>query len=360
MLTVSEIIAELDNIAPLHLADEGDPIGLQVGSRGSEVSRVRVCVDTCPRVIDKALQQGADLIAAHHPLIYAPLKSVTDGDPVSETVAKLVRAGASLYVMHTNLDAAPGGINDALAARLDLRDTVLMTPRKRDQFYKIVVFVPEEALGAVQHAMTQAGAGVIGNYTYCSFRVSGTGTFLPGDDAQPHVGTPGTLEEVEEYRLEMLCSATCRDAVIEAMLTAHPYEEAAYDVYPLANQPSAHGFGRVGDLPEPAKLSAFAETVRLALQPACLKVVGQSDRLISRVAVCGGGGSGLFRDAIGLGADVYVTGDTKHHDVLTAEALGLAIIDAGHFETERPGVIALSDRLTDLLAGSGIDVAYVE
>jgi dinuclear metal center YbgI/SA1388 family protein len=361
MPTVSDIITQLDQIAPPHLAETGDPIGLHVGSRTNEVRKVRVCVDTCPRVVDAALAQGADLIVSHHPLIYTPLKSITDGDPVAGTAAKLVRANASLFALHTNFDSAPGGINDALASRLGLRETVVMVPRALEQFYKIVVFVPEEALDQVRDIMAEAGAGVIGNYTCCSYRTLGAGTFVPNEQAQPYIGNHGSLEEVEEYRLEMLCSESRREAVIAALLAAHPYEEPAYDIYLLANQPTGGqscGFGRVGNLPEPASLADFAAFVRGALQLAHLKLSGDPDKLITRVAVMGGGGSGYYPDAIRLGAEVYVTGDTKHHDILTAEALGLAMIDAGHFETERPGVIELAARLS--ASFPEVEVAYIE
>jgi dinuclear metal center YbgI/SA1388 family protein len=360
VLKVSDFIAKLEEIAPPWLAEEGDRIGLQVGDPNANARVLRVCVDACPRVIDSALGQGADLIVSHHPLIYTPLLSVTADDPVAQTVAALVRKGASLYVMHTNYDSAPDGVNDCLAAALGLADTVLMTPRKRDQFHKIAVFVPEGAVGPVRDAMAQAGAGVISSYTYCSFYTPGTGTFLPGDQTQPHKGTPGAMEEVEEYRLEMLCSGACLGAVIVAMRAAHPYEEVAYDVYPLANEPSAFGFGRVGDLDTPMPLSEYAEIVREALRLSCLKIVGQPDRIIKRVAVGAGGCSSLYADAARLGADLYVTGDTKHHDMLAAEALGMAMIDAGHFETERPGMVALVDRIIQALPGHEIDVAYVE
>lgn len=359
MITVARVVEELERIAPPWLAEEGDAIGLQIGGMENEVHRVRVCVDASPRVVDMALEQQADLIVSHHPLIYTPLKSVVSGDPVAQTVASLIRAEASLCVMHTNYDSAPGGVNDVLASELGLTESVLMTPRKQTLLYKIAVFVPEEALESVRDAMSAAGAGVIGDYTHCSFRTAGTGTFLPTDEARPHVGTVGRLEETSEYRLEMLVSDTARDSVIAAMLAVHPYEEVAYDVYHLANEPERFGFGRVGALESPVSLADFAVTVRSKLQPAAMKVTGDAAKLIRRVAVGAGGCSGLFSDAVALGADVYVTGDTKHHDVLAAESLGMAVIDAGHFETEQPGMVMLADRLAAAFSGHEIEVSYV-
>lgn len=360
MISVQDIIAEMERIAPAWLAEDGDRIGLQVGSPGSEARTVCVCVDPSPKALGAALDRKAGLIIAHHPLIYHPLASLTGQDFVSAAVIRLVQAGAALFVAHTNLDSAPGGVNDCLAAALGLADTELMVPRRQEQFYKIAVFVPEEALEAVRNAMADAGAGVIGEYSHCSFRVSGTGSFLPSGKAKPYTGEPGRLEEVPELRLEMLCAGTRKDAVVEAMAAAHPYEEAAFDVYPLANEPVRYGFGRVGGLAEPVKLADFAERVRAALLPACLKVAGDPERMVKRVAALGGGGSQAYTDALRCGADVYVTGDTRHHDVLAAEAEGMAVIDAGHFETERPGMLDLARRLKDRFSGHGIDVAYVE
>lgn len=359
-MLISELVEMLDVIAPPALADEGDPIGLQVGDPSGEARRVCVAVDASGPVIDLALARGADVLVAHHPLIYTPLRSLSAGDPVVEQALKLVRAGAALFVLHTNYDTVPGGINDALAAKLGVIDTTPLTNRKQDRLYKVVVFVPSEAVEGVRDAMAAAGAGVIGQYTHCSFRAPGFGSFTPHAGANPYVGSAGRLEEVEEFRLEMVCAHSRLDRVVSGMRAAHPYEEVAYDLYELANEPLRFGYGRVGSLERDTTVAEFAQKVREALALEHVKTTGDPNRMVRTIAVLGGGGSSLYREAAHAGAEVFVTGDVKHHDALNANALGVAVIDAGHFETERPGMQALAERLTTSLAALGVEVEYVE
>jgi len=360
MTTIADFVDELEEIAPPDLAETDDRIGLQVGDHSHETRKVCVSVDTSPAVIDLAIQRKSDLLVAHHPLIYTPLTSLAEDDPVARRVTKLVRAQTALYVMHTNYDSAPGGINDVLAARLDVLDCEPLTTLKADPYVKLSVFVPEEAVEDVRNAMADAGAGMIGQYTHCSFRTPGVGSFVPMPAAHPHTGSIGKLEEVEEYRLEMICAASWAGEVIAAMLETHPYDEVAYDVYELANEPIRYGYGRVGTLDDRVSLADFAAKVKSVLGLDHVKVSGRNDKSIRRVALCGGGGSSLFREAAQAGADVYVTGDTKHHDLLDADAIGLAMIDAGHFDTEKPGMVALAERLGRTFAGSGIEIEYIE
>ncbi len=359
MLKVSDIIAELDRIAPPDLADAGDHVGLHVGDPDAEVRRICVVVDTSDPVIDEVIARKADLVVAHHSLIYPPLQAVTT-HPLARRVAKLIRANTSVFVMHTNYDSVPGGINDVLARKLGVVGCEPLTTRNTDPFFKIVVFVPEESVERVRNAMADAGAGVIGQYTHCSFRSPGTGTFVPLPGSQPYIGDTGRLEEVEEYRLEMVCAGSWVEGVVQAMLEKHPYDEVAYDLYELANEPIRYGYGRVGVLEEPMALGAFLERVKTALEMPYARAWGDMEKQVKRVAMCGGSGSSLFQEAASAGADVYVTGDTKHHDRLDAGALGLAMIDAGHFETEKPGMVALTDRLNKTFAGSGVEIEYVE
>ncbi|MCE5199045.1 Nif3-like dinuclear metal center hexameric protein [bacterium] len=361
MTTVADVVEYLENIAPSDLAAEGDPVGLQAGRLASIVNKLYVSVDTSPPVIDKAIEMGADMIVAHHPLIYTPLASLAeDGTIAAKSVVKLIRAHAALYVMHTNWDMAPGGVNDVLANVLGVIGCIPLTNISQDTFYKIVVFVPDEAVEPVRNAMAEAGAGRIGQYTHCSFRVKGTGSFVPLPMADPYVGDIGKLAEVDEYRLEMVCVGSWVQNVLEAMVEKHPYDQVAYDVYELTNEPVIYGYGRVGNLREPMSLEEFAEHVRVTLGVKYIKIAGDTEKPIKRVAVCGGSGSSQFKEAAALGADAYVTGDTKHHDILDANALGLAVIDAGHFETEKPAMVLLADMLKKQYAGNGVNVEYIE
>lgn len=358
-MKLKDIIRDLEEIAPPILADDGDKIGLQVGSVESDIARISVAVDPTFSVIDSAIEHGANLLISHHPLIYTPLETLAAGKPTADRIIKLISSGVALYVLHTNYDSVDGGINDVLAERLGVRVTGLLTTTRRERKFKVAVFTPAKAISAVRDAMAEAGAGVIGNYTHCSFRAEGTGTFLPLSEAQPHVGSVGKLEAAPEFRLEMLAPEWRLGAVLDAMVSNHPYEEVAYDVYPLENEPYAYGYGRIGTLSEAIKLSEFRERVGDALDSRETRMVGKPDRPIETVALCGGGGRHLIRDAAAKGADVYVTGDVGHHDFLDADMLGLAVIDAGHYETERPGMVALAERLGRMYREESLTVEFL-
>jgi dinuclear metal center YbgI/SA1388 family protein len=358
-LKITDIIRDLEEIAPPRLADDGDNIGLQIGDASNDVLKVVVAVDPTLSVVDHAINTGTDLIICHHPLIYTPIKTLALGSPTADVIVKLIKAGISLYVMHTNYDAAAGGVNDVLAEVLGVRDARLLVTRHHERQLKVAVFTPYEALDKVRDAMAEAGAGVIGNYTHCSFRTEGTGTFKPLPEAQPYIGEIGKLEEALEYRLEMIVPEWKLSQVIDAMISVHPYEEVAYDVYVLANQPKAYGYGRIGRLENPMKLSDFRSSVEKALESHQIRMVGRSDKQVQMVAVCSGAGKSFISDAHTAGADVYVTADVGYHDFAAAEALGLAVIDAGHYETERPAMQALYRLLMQKYDGQRISVQFV-
>ena len=232
-MKLSEIIPLLEEIAPPEYAKPDDAIGLQIGDPDQDVRRVIVTVDVTPAVVGEAIRRSADLLVAHHPLVsvkYAPLASIRLDVYPQSLVYKLVNAGTALYVMHTNYDAAAGGINDVLAERLGVVDTKVLEPTYAGKMFKLVTFVPGEAVDAVRDALAEAGAGVIGNYSHCSFQSPGTGTFKPMPGAEPYVGKVGELEKAPEFRLEVLVPEAGLHDAISALLAAHPYEEVAYDV----------------------------------------------------------------------------------------------------------------------------------
>lgn len=359
-MRVGDIVEWLEAAAPRWMADEGDPGGLEVGDPSADASRVCFAVDASMPVIDKAVAQGAQMLVIHHPIIFNPVSTLAAGNPLADRLTKLIRAGIAVYSMHTNLDTAPGGNSDVLAELLGLQNTSPLTNRRQDTLHKIAVFVPVESVNVVRDAMAAAGAGRIGDYSHCSFRSAGTGAFVPLDGAHPYIGDVGKLEEVEEYRLEMVCPGSMLGTVTEAMLSAHPYEEVAFDVYRLANEPIKFGFGRVGTLEKPVSLRKFAERVRSALDLGCMRVAGDTEREISRVAICPGSGTRYASDALRVGADAYVAGELKHFDILDANSQGMAMIDAGHFETEKPGMVALSARLEAEMRTAELQVGYIE
>jgi len=326
----NEVIQAMEKIAPPELAWPKDPIGLQLGDPDKEVKGILVTLDVNEEVVDEAISRGANWIVTHHAVIYRPLQTIRTDEPAGRVVAKLLAYGIQVYCAHTNLDAAVGGVNDALAEKLGLNNLEVLIPTHEEKWKKLVVFVPEDHHDPVLQAVCEQGAGWIGNYSHCTFNVEGTGTFYPQEGAQPFIGQQGKLERVKEVRLETIVPESLQQAVIEAMLQAHPYEEVAYDVYPLDLRGKVQGFGRIGELEEPMTLKQLALHAKQAFGLEGLRVVGELGKTVRKVAVLGGSGGRYFSDAKNKGADVYITGDVDYHVAQDALAAGLSIIDPGH------------------------------
>jgi dinuclear metal center YbgI/SA1388 family protein len=325
-----DLIKAMESYAPSALAVEKDRIGLQVGDPQAEVRKVLVTLDVNEEVVDEAIRIGANWIVAHHAVIFHPLKEIRTDEPAGRMFAKLLAHGIHVYIAHTNLDAAEGGVNDALADRLGLTGTKVLIGYKQDALKKLVVTVPVAHHEAVLNAISRAGAGWIGNYSHCTFNVEGTGTFLPRDGANPFIGQTGELEKVKEIRLETIMPASIEKRVLEAMFKAHPYEEVAYDIYPLDLKGEPLGFGRIGSLPETMKLDEFARFVKDAFECDGVRVVGDPEKEIRKVAILGGSGGRYLRDVKRQGADVYITGDVDYHTAQEAMDLGISLVDPGH------------------------------
>jgi len=347
---VADIVGLINRISPPHLAEDWDNVGLQVGDTGAPVRRVLVCLDVEHAAIVEAERLGADLIVCHHPLIFRPLKRLTLSDAPGSIIYRAIQKNIAIVAAHTNLDRSVDGLNDWLAAQLGLGAVTPLERPRSDGYYKLVVYVPSGHEGAVMEALFAAGAGHIGAYDRCSFRTSGTGTFRGGTDTDPFIGSPGAHEEAEELRLETIIPVHLRERIITRMIKAHPYEEVAYDLIPLANPVTGPGLGRIGFLSDKLSLDSFARQVKTALNVAAVRVVGSADQLIGKVAVCGGGGMVTYADALRQGADCLVSGDIKFHDALRARADGMALIDAGHFGTEKIMIKKMAERLTSLVA----------
>ncbi|ERI09897.1 Nif3-like dinuclear metal center hexameric protein [Aneurinibacillus aneurinilyticus] len=324
------IIQYFEEFAPKHLAMEGDKIGLQVGTLQKEVKKVMVALDVLEEVVDEAIAEGVDLIIAHHAVIFRPLKNLRTDLPAGRLYEKLIKHDIAVYVAHTNLDVAEGGINDLMAEALGLADVDILEKWHEQKLKKIVVYVPLSHADAVRDAMSQAGAGSIGQYSHCTFGVRGTGTFMPGEGADPYIGEQGKIEEVEEMRIETIMPEDIQARVVKAMIKAHPYEEVAYDIYPVEQAGAALGIGRIGKLKESVTLREFAEHVKVAFDVTGVRAVGNLDTVVQKVAVLGGDGNSFVSKAMFRGADVLVTGDIYYHTAHDAMAGGLSIIDPGH------------------------------
>jgi dinuclear metal center YbgI/SA1388 family protein len=347
LVYVAQIAEAVERIAPLSLAEEWDNCGLQVGDPEAQAERILIALTPLPEVFGEAEEKGADFLLFHHPLIFDPLKTIVTSSYPGGLLVRAIRNGHAVYAAHTNYDAAPAGVSVALAGALGLGGPLrVLSPR--GALRKLVVFVPEESVGAVAKALAEVGAGVIGDYTECTFRIRGTGTFRGGDETNPYLGEKGRLEKVEEVRMETVVPAHTVDCAIEAATAAHPYEEMALDVYPIEGSPDGYGYGRLGTLPDPLTAGELREHVSESLGfPS--RLVADPGLRIETVAVLGGSGGSFIPEAAASGVQAYVTGDIDYHDALLAESLGLTMIDAGHAATELPSLEPLALRLAELV-----------
>lgn len=354
--TVGGWVAAVDALVPERTAEHWDHVGLQVGDPAAAVTAVLLCLDVTDGTLDEAAARGAELVLAHHPLLFRPLERLTPATAAGRLALRAARAGIAVMAAHTNLDRAVPGTTDPIATVLGLRDVRALEPAAPPPGparVKLVTFVPAAATAAVLAALADTGAGRIGAYEACAFRVPGTGTFRPQAGAAPAVGERGVLNEVVEDRVEVVVPAAALPAVVAALRAAHPYEEVAWDAVPLLELPPAGrgpGVGLVGDLPAPLRLRDVADALALGLPAPGLRVAGDLDAPVRRVAACGGAGDAYVDAAIAADADVYVTGDLRHHPALDARTLGLAVVDAGHFAVEAAALPAFRERLAAVAA----------
>jgi dinuclear metal center YbgI/SA1388 family protein len=345
MLTIANVIDYLEQFAPTSLAADWDNVGLLLGDRSAQVERVMTCLTVTPESAAEAVESAAQLVVTHHPILFRPVKKLTTATPEGRTLLALIRAGIAVYCPHTAFDNTHGGINELLANRLSLMDLAPLRAREGARQCKIVVFVPDADLARVSDALFAAGTGRIGQYSECSFRLSGTGTFFGSDASNPTIGQKGRREEVSEWRLEAICPEADVPRAVAALRQAHSYEEPAYDVFPLRPAPSPLGEGRVGRLPAPLALSEFAHKVKATLNAGWVHTVGLGDTAVERVAIACGAGGEFLADAVRARADALLTGEIRFHDFLAARAQDLALVLPGHYATERPGIEDLAGRL---------------
>ena len=350
MATVQDIIKILEQWYPPQLAESWDRIGLQVGSRSREVKTIYLTLDVDLAAVKQAVKMQADLILSHHPFLFSPLHHLTEPDAKTEIVKLLLKHDISVYVMHTNLDYAPGGTCHYLAGLMGLLKIKPLASLDTMKFKKIAVFVPESHILKVSTAMFSAGAGIIGDYTDCSFRLKGSGSFRGSRDSNPFSGKPGVFETVEEIRLEVMVPEHLVNAVIGALRGAHPYEEPAYDIYPLENTHPKASQGVYGQLPKPIKLGSFGMQLKKNMKLDALRMVGDSNTLIKSVAVVTGSGGDFIKAALRRKCDVLVTGDLKYHQSMDALTDGLNLLDVGHYPSEAIYLPELERRLKEYLS----------
>jgi dinuclear metal center YbgI/SA1388 family protein len=356
---VRDLINLIESYFPLYLAESWDNPGLQIGSPDQQIQRVIISLDLDTDILELARRERADMIVTHHPLFFRPIKSIHFEQPAGGLIKSLIKSNITVYSAHTNLDAGEIGLSQVLAEKLGLQEIAPLDNYRREELFKVVVYVPVSHQAELRSAMSQAGAGHIGKYSECSFRSQGKGTFRPGEDARPFVGERGRLEEVEECRLEMVLYKQDLGKVLAAMEKAHPYEEAAYDIYRLENESRVYSMGRKGWLKEPLELRKMAQLAKHAFKLDSVRVSGDLDKEVQSIAVVSGSGAGFIEQAIKQNMDALVTGDIKYHEAKDAAAQGLAIIDAGHQGTEQIVSHYLGQLLSESSRKMGWEIAFI-
>ena len=368
MPTVAQLADHLERFAPTHTAAEWDNVGLLLGDPAASADRIMTCLTVTPDVMAEAVAERANLIVSHHPILFRGAKQLVAGHGDGQVVLPLARAGIAGYSRHTAFDNCPGGINDILCRKLGVLNPVPLRPRDSTRTFKLVVFVPDSDLAKVSDALFEAGAGTIGKYEQCSFRLAGKGTFFGTDGTNPTVGQKGRREDVDEWRLEVVVHEAKLTAVLKALRAAHSYEEPAFDVYPLSNanpivgrgadsyeEPAfdvyplkpgrGGGEGRIGELSQTTTLGELASRAKRELTANSTQVVGDAAKLVRRVAIACGAAGEFLADSLRAGADTFLTGELRFHDALAARTAGIGVLIPGHYATERPAIEELASRL---------------
>jgi dinuclear metal center YbgI/SA1388 family protein len=328
-----EITNFLEQIAPLNYQEDYDNSGLIVGNANEEVKAALVALDCTEEVVDEAIAKGCNLIITHHPIVFKGLKRFNGKNYVERVVMKAIKNDIALYAIHTNLDSVHNGVNAEICKRLGVVNFSALAP-KIGLLKKLVTFCERKDAENLRNALFAAGAGNISNYSDCSFNIEGLGTFKGNENSNPTLGEPGVREYAEETRIEVIFNTQNQRRILTALFDSHPYEEVAYDIYRLENELQTVGSGMVGYLQEEMNCNDFLKMVKTNMQASVLRHTAQLDRKIKKVAVCGGSGSFLLKNAIAAGADAFVTADFKYHEFFDAEGK-IMIVDIGHFESEQ-------------------------
>lgn len=342
-MKIKDIIHCIETFAPLALQESYDNAGLIVGDSGKEFSKGLVCIDITDKVIDEAIKKGCNLIVSHHPLIFGGISKITNNSFSGKCIIKAIKNDVAIYAVHTNLDNIINGVNAILCKKLGLINCKILKPRK-NILKKLVTFCPADYTEKVRKALFESGAGHIGNYDCCSFNAGGTGSFRALENANPFVGEVDKLHYEKEVRIETIYPSYIENKIVQALLSSHPYEEVAYDLIPLDNAFNKAGEGMIGELEEIIGPMEFLQKIKSVTQTGAIRHSEILKQKIRKVAVCGGAGGFLVKDAIAAGADIFVTADLKYHQFFDGQS-GIIIADIGHFESEQFAMEILVDFL---------------
>ena len=355
MPKIKALIDSLEALAPPAYQEGYDNAGLILGDSSTNLTGVLLSLDCTEAVIEEAILKGCNLVVAHHPIVFKGLKKLNGKNYVERTIIKAIQNKVAIYAIHTNLDHVSEGVNSMIAARLGLQNLKILAP-KRQLLQKLTFFVPNQHEVRVLESLYAAGAGKIGNYSECSFRTGGEGTFRPGEGANPYAGQVGELERAAELRVELMFPAHLEKKVMQALRQSHPYEEVAYYLQALENENQEVGAGAIGELAEPMETIEFLAHLKKSMSVSVIKHTASAQKTIRRVAVCGGAGSFLLPNALAARADAFVTADFKYHEFFDAENQ-IVICDIGHYESEVGTKQLLHDYLSKIFGNFALHLS---
>ncbi|MDR0660181.1 MAG: Nif3-like dinuclear metal center hexameric protein [Prevotellaceae bacterium] len=344
-MKVAEIGSILEEFAPLYYQESYDNSGLLVGDPNAVIESALLCIDVTEQIIDEAISNDHKLIISHHPLIFKGLKSITDHNSIERIVVKAIKNDIAIYAAHTNLDSVNRGVSAKMCDKLGIKNYSILSPLP-NSLLKLVVFVPNSHEDVVRTALFEVGAGHIGNYDCCSYNLNGRGTFRAGEGTNPFVGKQGKLHTEEEVRIEAICPKQIISTVIKALVSSHPYEEPAYDIYPLENSLPQAGLGMIGKLDKAMPVNDFLVLLKSTFNASSIRYTAPVKDHIEHVAVCGGSGFSLMYDAIANKADIFITADIKYHQFFEAEGK-ITLADIGHYESEQFTVEIVQELLSE-------------
>lgn len=350
MYLLNEVIHVLEEIAPPSLAESWDNVGLMIGSKNQKVSKILCALDLNEEVIEEALKEQAQCIVTHHPMFFKPLHKIDLDDPQGRLIKKLILHDLSVYTLHTNYDVAVGGVNDLLCEKLKLQNTQVLHISQEEHLYKVAVYVPETHYERFRNSIIAQDVCQLGEYKGCTFTLQGEGSFIPLEGSTPYLGKRGQLEKIQERKIEFVTRFRQLDKVKKLIAREHPYEEPAFDIYPLWHPKEVQGLGRYGELKEAVSLEEWVTTLKKVFNLSHIRMTKAQHAVIKKVALCSGSGASLIQAASKV-AEVYVTGDIKFHDAQLARDLGLTVCDIGHYASENSAMKELALRLNNKLPG---------
>ena len=356
-MTVQEVVDTINSFAPLSYQESYDNAGINIGNESMPVKAVLITLDVTEAVVSEAVSIGANLIISHHPVIFKGIKQINNHSYTGRLIQQLIKNDITVYSGHTNVDVTWGGVNMKICEKLGLQNTRVLEPMK-ENLLKIVVFAPTEHAEQVREGMFKAGAGHIGDYDKCSYYLEGTGSFRGSDETNPFVGEKGSIHYEPETRIETVVPREKLRKVVRSMINAHPYEEVAYDVYPLLNEYQRAGMGMIGELPKSKNKADFLNHVKNTFRCEVLKYTHMEKDELKKVAVCGGSGSFLLPKAISLGADAIISADFKYHQYFDAEGK-IMICDVGHYESEQFTKEIFYDLLTEKFTNFAVHLSKI-